>query len=53
MSLWSRERKRLNVHTGFQLGNAHILGEIGGGVECQSQRSIESRPQGTRVFPSG
>jgi hypothetical protein len=25
MNLWSRERKRLAVHTGFQMGSAHIL----------------------------
>lgn len=39
--LWSREGKRLNVSPGFQLRNEHILGEKGGNLECQSQRSID------------
>lgn len=41
MYLWSRERKRLNVGTGFQVGNECVLGEEGGNLECQSQRVID------------
>lgn len=53
INLWSRERERLNVHTGFQLGNAQILGEKGGSLESQSLRSVKCRSQGTSVFSSG